>query len=47
MLIKDYNASVANKEGLPLATEGANVSYFILQTFASKSHLGKAVWLLS
>ena len=27
VLIKDYNASVANKEGLQLATEGANVSY--------------------
>ena len=27
VLLKDYNASVANKEGLQLATEGANVSY--------------------
>ena len=27
MLLKDYNASVANKEGLQLATEGANVSF--------------------
>ena len=27
VLLKDYNASVANKEGLQLATEGANVSF--------------------
>ena len=29
IVLKDYNASVANKEGLQLATEGANVSYTI------------------
>ena len=37
---------MANKEGLPLATEGANVSYFLLRIFTSKSHSGIAVWLL-
>ena len=38
-MLKDYNVSVANKEGLQLATEGANVSCTV-HVFARLGYLG-------
>ena len=44
VLLKDYNASVANKEGLQLATEGANVS-FTMRIFAVAASMCLFMWL--